>query len=114
LSLSIWGFSASTQRQDFTKVADLYRQCSNWHRENATVAQIDEANQCLAYIEGFVDGKGPTYKYGCFIGFSYEDMIAAYLEYMRKHPDSMQISKRLGLEAALTTKFCFSAKSKVQ
>jgi hypothetical protein len=97
---------ASANGRDSTKGADLYRQCSNWHARNATNAQIDEANQCLAYIEGFVDGKGPTYKFGCFIGFSYQDMIEAYLEYMQKHPEYMQISKRLGMDAALTIKFC--------
>jgi hypothetical protein len=97
---------ASTNGPDSTKGADLYRQCSNWHVRNATTAQIDEANQCLAYIEGFVDGKGPGYKFGCFIGFSYQEMITAYVEYMQKHPESMQMSKRLGLDAALTLKFC--------
>jgi hypothetical protein len=106
LSFSMLSLQVTAKGQDFTKGADLYRQCSNWRVKNATIAQIDEANQCLAYIEGFVDGKGPAYKYGCFIGFSYQDMIAAYLEYMQKHPDDMRTSKRLGLDAALSLKFC--------
>jgi hypothetical protein len=106
LSLSLVGFSASVDGQEFPKGAELYRQCSNWHMKDATAAQIDEANQCLAYIEGFVDGKGPTYKFGCFVGFSYQQMIDAYLAYMKEHPDYMQMSKRLGLDAALSLKFC--------
>jgi hypothetical protein len=96
----------SPKGHDFTRGADLYRQCKNWHVKDATTAQIDEANQCLSYIEGFVDGKGPAYKFGCFIGFSYREMIEAYLEYMTKHTDAMQENKRLGLDAALTLKFC--------
>jgi hypothetical protein len=99
--------AASTANQkDFTKGADLVQQCSNWGIKNATNLQVDEGNQCLSYIEGFVDGKGPTYKFGCFVGFSYAEMISAYLEYMQKHPDYLQMSKRLGLDAALTVKFC--------
>jgi hypothetical protein len=100
------GISASVDGQDFPKGAELYRQCSNWHVKNATAVQINEADQCLAYIEGFVDGKGPTYKFGCFVGFSYQQMIDAYLAYMKKHSDSMQASRRLGLDAALSLKFC--------
>jgi hypothetical protein len=106
LTLSLVGFSASVHGQESPKGTELYRQCSNWHVKNALVEQIDEANQCLAYIEGFVDGKGPTYKFGCFIGFSYQQMIDAYLDYMNNHPDYLKMSKRLGLDAALSLKFC--------
>lgn len=98
--------SPSPKEPDFTKGSYLYRQCRNWRAKNATAAQVDEGNQCLSYIEGFVDGKGPTYKFGCFIGFSYQQMIDAYLEYMEKRPQYLQMSKRLGLDAALTFKFC--------
>jgi hypothetical protein len=115
ISLMLWtltllsgsGASAQTTKsEDFTKGAYLYRQCRYWGMKGATDTEVDEANQCLAYIEGFVDGKGPTYKFGCFIGASYQEMISAYLEWMPKHPDYLQVHKRLGLDAALTTKFC--------
>ena len=98
--------ASTANPKDFTKGTDLVQQCHNWGLKNASNLQVDEANQCLSYIEGFVDGKGPTYKFGCFVGFSYGDMISAYLEYMQKHSDYLQISKRIGLDAALSTKFC--------
>jgi len=105
-SASMLAQSDSIKEPDNTKGWYLYRQCSNWHVKGATIAQIAEANECLAYVEGFVDGKGPTYKFGCFIGFSYQQMIDAYVEYMEKRPEYLKMSKRLGLDAALTLKFC--------
>ncbi len=91
---------------DTSKGWDLYRRCSSRRIKNATPVQIDEGNECVSYIDGFVDGKGPAYKFGCFIGFTEDQMVDAYLEYMEKEPQYLTMSKRLGLDAALTTKFC--------
>jgi hypothetical protein len=68
--------------------------------------QAIDANRCYYYIEGFVDGKGPEFKYGCFIGLPHEEIVAAYMEYMKKHPSEVEGSKRLSLERALTL-FCW-------
>lgn len=96
----------SSATPDTSKGWDLYRRCSSRRVKNADPIQIDEGNECVSYIEGFVDGKGPAYKFGCFIGFTEEQMVDAYLEYMEKNPQYLTMSKRLGLDAALTTKFC--------
>lgn len=74
--------------------------------KDPAIAEVVEGNECIAYIQGFVDGKGPTYKAGCFIGFSTDEMATVYLEYMQKHADYLPMSRRLALDEALTTKFC--------
>lgn len=109
-SASIVAQDVSSKDQDTTKGRTLYTQCSNWHVKNATTAQIDEANQCVSYIDGFIDGYDPSLKYGCLIGVSFPEMIDAYLEYMEKNPQYLQMSKRFGLEAALSHKFCWHRK----
>ncbi len=82
------------------------RQCESRIIKHPTPAQMDQGNECIAYIEGFVDGKGPEYKFGCFVGFSFDQMAAVYRSYMQAHRDYLQMHKRLGLDAALTLKFC--------
>ncbi len=79
--------------------------------ETVTVGEMDEANQCLSYIEGFIDGKGPEFKYGCLLGISSKDMIEDYLERMKKNSDYMKMSKRLGLNYSLT-KLCLERNQK--
>jgi hypothetical protein len=98
--------AAPAKAEDFTTGEHLVRRCQSWGIKHPTNGQVDDGNQCLAYIEGFVDGKGPAYKFGCFVGVSYEEMIAAYIEWMRKHPEAMQVHKRLSLDTALSEKFC--------
>ena len=97
------GVQPKSERGEF-----LVQQCRATTLAHPNPVEIEQGNMCMAYLEGFVDGRGYQYK-DCMVGHSYTQLVAAYLSYMDKKPTYLKMSKRWGLDAALTT-FCFTPK----
>jgi hypothetical protein len=102
----ILAVSAGAQTQGVRPYANsgafLVGKCRAVSVTNPTVAQVEDSDICLSYFEGFIDGRWfATLKFGCLARVSYPEMVATYLEFMKNNPRYLQMSKNLGLEAAL-------------
>ena len=79
----------------------LYEECRAALVEHPTPEEIERGNICMAYFEGFIDGKGAQIKYECLSGVSYPKIVATYVGWMEKNPEGMRMTKRAGAEFAL-------------
>ncbi len=79
----------------------LYAECRAALVEHPTIEEVERGNICIAYLEGFMDGKTPEYRYGCLFGIPYLKLVADYVERMQKEPRYLDMSKRWGMSAAL-------------
>jgi hypothetical protein len=98
--------SAGAQTQGVRPYANtgafLVEKCHALSVTQPTVAQVEDSDICVSYFEGFIDGRWfTTLKFGCLARVSYPEIVATYLEFMKKNPRYLQMSKHLGLEAAL-------------
>ncbi|HEY0760561.1 MAG TPA: Rap1a/Tai family immunity protein [Acidisarcina sp.] len=88
--------------------AFLFHECQALSLPDPSEADKVKGALCLAYIEGFTDGQiqgGP-----CVGRASYGDMAAAYVAWMKKHPDLMSMDKRVGVLMALGQVYTCSPK----
>jgi hypothetical protein len=106
----IFAVSAGAQTQGVRPYANtgafLVEKCRAVSVTQPTVAQVEDSDICVSYFEGFIDGKWfATLKFSCMARASYPEMVTTYLEFMKKNPRYIQMSKHLGVEAALEEKY---------
>ena len=94
--------------------AYLFHVCQSAIREmdhpNGESANTYEAAICMFYIQGFLDGQDAAGKGACWMSAPYEKIIKAYVAYMEKHPNLMQMDRRVGVLLALGSAFPCPAK----
>ena len=88
----------------------LYDECRAYFLEHPTPEEVGRGNICMAYFEGFVDGKGSHVKYDCASKYSYPELLQIYLGWMKKNPVGMDMTKRGSVELALGGVFMCPAK----
>ena len=82
--------------------AFLVEACKAVSVENPSPEQVNKSNICLAYLEGYADGRGPAFRYKCLADVSFPDIAKAYVAWMKTNGSAyMTTSKRLGVEAAM-------------
>jgi hypothetical protein len=100
----------ATFPENTTKGFFLYHACQDALIDHPNDEQVRLGDICFSYIEGFIDGEGPVIKYKFFMGVSYQEMASTYVHYMQANKDYLNMSKRMGLEAALKMKYWYGTK----
>jgi hypothetical protein len=104
------GADRAASPEDTNKGFFLYHACQAALIDHPNDEQVRLGDICFSYIEGFIDGEGPVIKYKFFMGISYQGMASTYVHYVQEHKDYLNMSKRMGLEAALKTKYWYGTK----
>jgi hypothetical protein len=107
--LMLVGKSTSSQApvgiEDDSKGTWLYHYCQVSVRaedagKNAEPTDIEDANQCIDYIAGFMDASYNTTLF-CTGNATTGTLIRIYVNYMQKHPKYRDEQRGIGLLAAL-------------
>jgi Rap1a immunity proteins len=97
--------------QDFEKGSDLFHNCQGSVRaldssDGGSAADLELAEQCSAYVQGFIDGfalqsTSTLYSGDATVG----TIIRVYVAYMQRNPKWLDDFKPIGLYIALRTTY---------
>jgi hypothetical protein len=91
--------SQASSPREILKGSYLFHQCQAAVREDSRDAV--GAAACLAYLEGYIDGKTFDKNGPCAENASYGEIARVYVAYMEKHPELMDRDRRIGVMFAL-------------
>ena len=91
--------------EDDSKGSWLHHSCQASIRaedagSNANPTDIEDANHCIDYLAGFIDGSSPTTLF-CPGNATVGTLIRIYVNFMQRHPKYRDEQRGIGLIAAL-------------